>query len=372
MKERKNKRGGLVTASPSEFLVHQRLGRTRFLERGRAALVLPWIDRYAIIPSDANSVSFCADQITAENQGVEVSGFAIWSVVDPKRAVEAADFTDPAAAINRIGGHLREVVESAIRHQVANFTLEDSLRKRATIIERLKAELDDVAKQWGLAIATVEIKSVRIMSAQLFENMQAKFRDAVRLESERSAMSTKELIDRERAEVREEAARRELAFREAEAARAAELRRAEIEREAEIEKLRGDRHLTVELAKLGYQSRLTEGRESARREAMKAETALIDLDTQLERLRFELDQTRAANRNQIATTDDAIERRRIEVANTKDATRLFLENLPGLLTGVSVKTLNLGDPLIVDALGRLARSIARPGPKGGLYAPGDE
>lgn len=371
MKERKMKRG-LVTASPSEFLVHQRLGRTRFLERGRAVWVLPLIDRYALIPADANSVSFCADQITAENQGVEVSGFAIWNVVDPKRAVEAADFTDATEAISRIGGHLRQVVESAIRHQVANFTLEDSLRKRAVIIESLKAELDDVASQWGLAIATVEIKTVRIMSAQLFENMQAKFRDAVRLESERSAITTKELIDRERAEVREESARRELAFRDAEAARAAELRRAEIERDAEIEKIRGIRHVDVELVKLGNQCRLIEGREATRREAMKAEAALIDLDTQLERLRFALDETRAANRNQIATTEDAMERRRIEVANTKDAARLFLENLPGLLAGVSISSLNLGDPMIVDALGRLARSIASPGSYGGLYAPGNE
>ena len=372
MKENKIKRAGLVTASPSEFLVHQRLGRTRFLERGRAAWVLPWIDRYALIPSSAHSVTFCADQITAENQGVEVSGFAIWSVVDPKRAVEAADFTDAAEAIARIGEHLRQVVESAIRHQVANFTLEDSLRKRGAMIECLKAELGDVANQWGLAIATVEVKTVRIMSAQLFENMQAKFRDAVRLESERSAICTKELIDRERADVREEAARRELAFRQAEAARADELRRAEIDREAEIEKFRAARHLEVELAKLGRQCQLTQGREASRREAMGAETALLDLDTQLEKLRFDLDRSRAVNRNEIATTDDTIERRRIEVANTKDATRLLLENLPGLLAGVNIQSLNLGDPLIVDALGRLARSIARPGTNGGLYAPGNE
>jgi len=61
------KRFGLITANPSEFLVHQRFGRTRFPGRGRAALLLPWIDRYCLIPSSAHSVSFCADQITAEN-----------------------------------------------------------------------------------------------------------------------------------------------------------------------------------------------------------------------------------------------------------------------------------------------------------------
>ena len=41
----------------------------------------------------------------------------------------------------------------------------------------------------GIAVETVEIKSVRI-SRQLFENLQAPFRNALRLESEHSAIET--------------------------------------------------------------------------------------------------------------------------------------------------------------------------------------
>ena len=284
MKENSNRKpAGLVTASPSEFLVHQRFGRTRFLERGRAAWVIPWIDRYALIPSSAHSLSFCADQITAENQGVEVSGFAIWNVVDPKRAVEAVDFTDSDEAIRRIGEHLREVVESAIRHQVANLTLEETLRKRGSIIERLKEELAGIADHWGLEITTVEIKTVRIMSAQLFENMQARFRDSVRLESQRSAMETDEQIERGQAAAREETARREMAFREAEARRKETLSRAEIERNKEIERLRAAKRLELDLATLGDQLELTKEREAKRREALASESALIKLDAELER-----------------------------------------------------------------------------------------
>jgi flotillin len=368
----KRKRTGLVTASPSEFLVHQRFGRTRFFERGRAAWVLPWVDRYALIPSSVHSLSFCADQITAENQGVEVSGFAIWSVVDPKRAVEAVDFTESAEAIGRIGEHLREVVESAIRHQVANLTLEETLRKRGSIIERLKEELAGVANHWGLHITTVEIKTVRIMSAQLFENMQARFRDSLRLESERSAMETDELIQRGQATAREEVALREMAFREAESHRNETLSRAEIERNKEIERLRAAKRIELELATLGDQLELTKEREAKRREALESERALMQLDATLEKRRFELEQARAKNRDAMAEIDDTIERRRIATANTKDAARLFLENLPGLVAGMKIENLNLGDPALVGAIARLAGSITNPLRSGGLYTPGDE
>ncbi|MBA3352676.1 MAG: hypothetical protein H0U23_09675 [Blastocatellia bacterium] len=354
------KRIGVVTANPSQFLIHQRLGHTRFLGRGRAALVMPWIDRYYLIPSGAQSVSFRADQITAENQGVEVTGFAIWSIIDPERAVQAVDFSAPDQAMERIGAHLREIVESAIRHQVANLALEESLRKRGSIIERLKAELASVASKWGLDIATVEIKTVRIMSAQLFENMQARFRDAVRLESERSAMETDEQVQSEQAVVREEVARRETAFREAEATRTATLRRNELERETETERLRTEKRLRLELNQLETELQLTQGRVSRRRQALEAEKTLIELDEALEARRFQLDRVRAENRNAIAEADDAIERRRIETTNTRDAGKLLLDNLPGLLAEMKIEHLNLGDPMMVAAITRLATSIAKP------------
>ena len=373
MKENSNrKHAGLVTASPSEFLVHQRFGRTRFLERGRAAWVIPWIDRYALIPSSAHSLSFCADQITAENQGVEISGFAIWNILDPKRAVEAVDFTDADAAIRRIGEHLREVVESAIRHQVANLTLEEALRKRGSIIRRLKEELAGVADHWGLEITTVEIKNVRIMSEQLFENMQARFRDTVRLESQRSAMETDEQIERGQAAAREETARREMAFREAEARRKETLSRAEIERNKEIERLRAAKRLELDLATLGDQLELSKEREAKRREALASESALIKLDAELERRRFDVERVRATNRVAMAEIDDAIERRRIATANTKDAARLFLENLPGLLEDIKIESVNLGDPSLAGAIAQLAGCITKPLRNGALSTPRDE
>ena len=48
-----------------------------------------------------------------------------------------------------------------------------------------------------------------------------------------------------------------------------------------------------------------------------------------------------------------------------NATRLFWKICPASSRDVA-SDLNLGDPLIVDALGRLALSIAQPNPNGSL------
>ena len=83
--------------------------------------------------SSTRTIQFRADQITAENQGVEISGFAVWRVADAGKAAANFDFTEAEAA-SAIGGALQDVVESAIRHLVARMTIEDALRKRAEFL----------------------------------------------------------------------------------------------------------------------------------------------------------------------------------------------------------------------------------------------
>src|ERR1700722_18590173 len=95
------KKFGYITTSPAEFVIHQRLGKMR--ERGRGVSVWNWpfIDRYYILPATTNSISFAADQITAENQGVEVSGFAIWKISAPERTITSFEFDDTNSAIGK-------------------------------------------------------------------------------------------------------------------------------------------------------------------------------------------------------------------------------------------------------------------------------
>ena len=99
---------------------------------------------------------------------------------------------------------------------------------------------------------------------------------------------------------------------------------------------------------------------------------MIALDAELEGRRFEVEKVREKNRAEMSEIEDAIQRRQIATANTKDAARLFLENLPGLLAGAKIENVNLGDPALVGAITRLAGSLKSPRRSGGRYVSADE
>jgi len=356
------KRFGFVAASPAEHLVLQRRGRLRYPGRGAAAWVVPGLDRAFLIPSSVQRSEFLADQITVENQGVEIGGFALWSVADPARAVEAVDFTNPATGLERLGEQLRAVLEAAIRREVANLALEQVLRQRAAMTELLGGELATVAERWGLAVAAVEIRSVQVLSTQLFENLQAKFRDAQRLESARSAMETDESIARARAADREAAATRDLAFRLAEIEREEETRHQEIARDQRLEEARETAQRDAEIARLDGELVLVRAREERQRAALSASESLIELEEALELRRQRTEELRAGLRERLAAVDDAIARRAIETANLKDRGRLLVEALPEALAGMSVGSVHLGDPALVAGVQGLLRTLADRGP----------
>ena len=317
MKNEKMKAIGIVNAGLAEFVIHQRMGRIRHLGKGVSFFKLPWIDRYTIIPSSTQTIQFRADQITAENQGVEISGFAVWRVFDAGKAAANFDFTEAEAALSAIAGALQDVVESAIRHQVARMTLEDALRKRGSIILQLKDEMAYVAGLWGIAVETVEIKSVRILSRQLFENLQAPFRNALRLESEQSAIETEKRLAEQRTVQQEELARQK--------------------HQLEI------RRLELEESKLPHEA-------------------------ELDAKRFELQEADARRRLALSKVDQEIDQERIAVANMENAMLALLRNLPDALKNLKIGDVHLGDPSIAVLLQRIASGMNH----GGLRYPQGE
>ncbi len=354
------KRIGLVAASPAEFLVHQRLGKTLYAGRGRAAFVLPGIDRAYLIPSTMQSVAFQADQLTAENQGVEIVGFAIYAIEKPEKAIATIDFTNPLEALETIAAHLRQVVESAIRSELANLSLDDALRKRGAIIERMKAELADVAERLGLEITTVEIKTVTIMSDELFLNMQAPYRNTIRLQSERSRLETDEIIAKENAAMRERDAKRQAEFQAAESARRSELQKAEVGQDAEIERLRTESKTETELAKLDAAVILREGAAERQRRIARADAEILEIERKLDTERFANEHQRHLNTAEAARIADTTERRAIETANIANPLRLVAANLPKITENLNFGQINLGDPVLARLLEGLAERIGKP------------
>jgi regulator of protease activity HflC (stomatin/prohibitin superfamily) len=325
------RRFGYVVAGPAEFLIHQRRGRTRKVGRGIHVFCFPLIDRCYLIPSSAQNIAFAADQITAENQGVEVAGFAVWKITDPEKSTACFNFSDSAAAMAAINENLRNVVESAIRHQVANMTIEDTLRKRGTIIVQLKNELAYIAGAWGLLIETIEIRNVKVLSSQLFSQMQAAFREKMRLESETSTLATEKQLAERRLAQKEEMALKEQEFARHDLERRCEAERIKILAEAQLQGLRLD------------QQRELLGREEGLHVAQAA------LETERQRHKAEL-----------AAIENESRRKQIETANMEDPKLLAVRQLPAALGALKVNELNLSEMSLHALLRGLKSALRHP------------
>jgi hypothetical protein len=354
------KKIGYVTASPAEFIIHQRFGKMRHLERGGSLWKWPLLDHYYLVPATTNSISFAADQITAENQGVEVSGFAIWKINEPERTAANFDFADATTALAQISANLKDVVESAIRHQVAKMTMDDVLRKRGSIILQLKQELAYIAEQWGIAIETVEIKNVRIMSTQLFANMQAKFRDEVRLESETSALATEKQIAEQRYAQREQLALREQ-----------ELHRRELERKTEMDRLAATAAADLETLKRVQRKEATIADSAAQIETASAETRkkkeVLRLEVQVVAAARKVQQARAVvetelkqHQAKIDEVNDTMVRRGIDTGNRADAALALVKQLPSIASSLNIKELNITEDAVAGAARALTAYLKKP------------
>ncbi len=278
----KMKKWGLITARPSEFLIHMRRGRVREVSgQGASCLKLPG-DAVAIIPTSVQRLQFTADQVTSEKVGVQVTGLAVYRIVDPLVAFRMLNFSFPERASEKLQELLREMFVGAARRLVANLSVEECLtRRKEGIATELMREiapvvsghgrLDDKTEAgWGVVIDTIEIQDVRVLSATVFENMQARYRR----EQERQA-------------------------REAELAKERFLRREEAEAERVIaltklaadEEVRQKRQSTEELARLealASEARVTEAQQAQER-ALKQGQAATEREVTLAKLNAEVE-----------------------------------------------------------------------------------
>lgn len=342
-------RFGYLRPRPSDFVIRIRNGEIVSQKQGSGFFCLPW-HQYCIIPSEVSTITFSADQITKENQGIQVDGFAIWKITQPDKAYLYFAFDVPSEAIVKIDQHLKEVVISAIRHQVASMKIEEVLRKRGTIILQLKQELSYITERWGLEIETIEIKNVLIMSKQLFSNMQATYRDAIRLESELSALKVEQEIAENRLEQQEKIALREQEFQHQEQERKADTDARTLQQKARIELLRMQQELAV----------FRQDQDTQRqRSALELET--LEAEQPLNAARAAAETERKRHEIELAEADLRLVAERIAATNTEDATHILYGKLPEIAAALDINEVNLSPDVLERLLSGLAK-LARPGP----------
>ena len=333
---------GYVTVNPSDYAIVFKNGNIIKEGRGFRFYCTPRI-QYVIIPGNVKNITFVADQISKENQGVEVSGFAIWKVGDPKKIYQNFDFNTENDTMEQVSVFLKDVVESAIRHMVANMTIEEVLRKRGTIIVQLKKELEYISEQWGIVVDTIEIKNVRIQSKNLFDNMQAQFRNAVRLEAETNTIETERQIEEQRIHVGDQTKiikqESELADRE----RKKKLQLQEINDKAEVEKHQREQDHARKKEEMTRKWELFKEEEEYKRSQMLEQNQTLAEEEKLQALQAQLELKKKQLEVELDKYDIAIEKLQVETENLKKDYRVILaENLPAALQNLKIDRLDLG------------------------------
>ncbi|MBL8940409.1 MAG: SPFH domain-containing protein, partial [Archangium sp.] len=183
----KVKRWGVISAKPSEFLIRMRGGEVITSGQGATVFKWPW-DSVAIVPTTVQRLQFTADQITQEKVGVKVTGIVVYRIAEPLIAFRMLNFSFPERAQEKLATMMEEMCIGATRRLVANLTVEECLtRRKDALASELVREVapvvsgsgrveDSTSSGWGLLVDTIEIQDVRVTSAQVFANMQARFR----------------------------------------------------------------------------------------------------------------------------------------------------------------------------------------------------
>ena len=196
------RRWGRVWARPSEYMIKLRGGKVVRHGPGLSMFIWPW-ETYAVLPTTIQEISFVADQVTAEKVGVEVTGMAVYRIAEPVIAFGMLDCAGHVG-VDVLAHTLREMATGAARRLVANLTVEQCLtRRKEGIAQELVREIqpvvsgsgrvDDGTDQgWGVVIDTIEIQDVRVLSEQVFDNMQAPYRAQLELTARRSMVQRDE------------------------------------------------------------------------------------------------------------------------------------------------------------------------------------
>jgi len=133
--------------------VVERLGKfNRVLQPGMA-LVVPFVDKVRpLIDMREQVVTFQPQPvITADNVTVQIDTVIYFTVIDPQMVTY--EIANPLQAIEQL-------TITTLRNVVGGLSLEGALTGRDTVNNALRAVLDQRTGQWGIRIATVEIKAI--------------------------------------------------------------------------------------------------------------------------------------------------------------------------------------------------------------------
>ena len=167
---------------------------------GLACWVMPG-DQTIKFPSLINKLTFKAQQVSAEMQGVNVTGMLIWSVHresdGPFKCYKSFGEDLNKKTPTMANEQLECMAVSIIRDRIANLSLNDILKNRNKLRDGVKDEMQKIITGWGIWLETCEVQDVTIASKSLFTNLQTEFREKSRMDAEKISAETENKINSE-------------------------------------------------------------------------------------------------------------------------------------------------------------------------------
>lgn len=137
-------------------------------------------DQVIKFPAKVNKVSM-NEQTTCNMQNISFTATIVWSIM--------RDNDGPYKAYKNLGQDIcLETPEESNRalcmkardkfkQNLANMQISEVLNQRDILRSRVRKEIQEEVRGWGVWIETVELEEVMILDNQLFKNMQAHFRE---------------------------------------------------------------------------------------------------------------------------------------------------------------------------------------------------
>jgi flotillin len=145
------------------------------------AIVRNPFDTVAVFPSRLVKIDVKTQQVTKEMQGLEVSSMIEWTVdkegEGPMKAFKNLGQDLASREPRTANSMLSDMCSSILRAQISNSTIQEVIKNRQELREKIIKDMSEIVKGWGVHLETVEVTDVRILSGTLFSNMQTKFRE---------------------------------------------------------------------------------------------------------------------------------------------------------------------------------------------------
>ncbi|MCP4138068.1 MAG: hypothetical protein GY754_44300, partial [bacterium] len=177
------------TSLPNEYLIQIGKKEIKPILGGRSFKLFR---KFIRVPASVQTLYFTTDNANVDFQGIGVEGYASWRINpdNPSLSITTLDFFDEDDPMAMTNSELKTICVEAVRHVLSNMNIEEALKQKEDIANKLKIQLKGIEDKWGIIFDQVGIEKVKIMSDKLFEELQSQYRDRLRLDVAKTRIST--------------------------------------------------------------------------------------------------------------------------------------------------------------------------------------